>query len=60
MGVVDELVDIYPIFQSAGTQAAVDFYQRLKAEVEERAANGIGVIAVKDAISEEFGMVYLV
>lgn len=44
MGVVDELVDIYPIFQSAGTQPAIDIYQRLKAEVEERVAKGIGVI----------------
>lgn len=44
MGVVDEVGDIYPLMQLAGTREAVAVYQMLLAEVKARVAAGEGIL----------------
>src|SRR3990167_784303 len=44
MGVVDEMGDIFPMMQLAGTKEAVAIYEMLLAEVKERVAQGEGIV----------------
>ena len=44
MGVTDSSAAMFPIVASAGTNEAVEYYQRLLAEVSERVKEGVGVI----------------
>ncbi|MBI4774363.1 MAG: 2-hydroxyacyl-CoA dehydratase [Deltaproteobacteria bacterium] len=44
MGVADGLTVMYPGLYTLGTQRAYDFYVRLRQELRDRVANGLGVI----------------
>jgi len=44
MGVTDSSAAMFPIVASAGTTEAVEYYQKLLAEVSERVKEGVGVI----------------
>ncbi len=44
MGSADMFTAVWPALYMAGTKECEDFYQRLRAEVEERIAKGIGVV----------------
>jgi benzoyl-CoA reductase/2-hydroxyglutaryl-CoA dehydratase subunit BcrC/BadD/HgdB len=44
MTVFDQFVAMFPIVSQRGTQAAVDFYQTLVNELEQRVAQGIGAV----------------
>lgn len=44
MGVTDSSAAMFPIVASAGTNEAVEYYQKLLAEVSDRVKEGVGVI----------------
>jgi benzoyl-CoA reductase/2-hydroxyglutaryl-CoA dehydratase subunit BcrC/BadD/HgdB len=44
MGVVDEMGDIFPMMQLAGTKEAIAIYEMLLAEIRERVAHGEGIV----------------
>jgi len=44
MGSADMFTAVWPAMYMVGTKECADFYQRLRAEVEERIAKGIGVV----------------
>ncbi|MFQ5999896.1 MAG: 2-hydroxyacyl-CoA dehydratase subunit D [Candidatus Bathyarchaeia archaeon] len=44
MGVTDSSAAMFPIVASAGTQKAVEYYERLLDEVSERVKQGVGVL----------------
>ena len=44
MGVADGLATMYPGMYNSGTQRAYDFYVRLRDELKERVAKGLGIV----------------